>query len=193
MQLFELFKTMLNRILIYGIRPLLISILAGIIVIVFLIRYEIISDITIASLVGMGFAITIWLILSFIIDIYRSNNQRKYDKMKQERYHIENLLNFLQSLDPGAEKELEEIINNENKITPIYSDCTVVFRGKNVPDEFWEIVDLPQIETEKIFIHNGEEHQISTKKGRRLRKDIYDELKRIWPLWEKIKRENLFQ
>lgn len=191
--MFELLKTMLNNILIYGIRPLLISILAGITVIVFLVRYEVVSDITIASLVGIGFAITIWLILSYVIDIRRDNNQRKYDEIKLERYHITNILKFLQSLDPGTEKELEEIINNENKIVPIYSDCTVVFRGKNVPDEFWEIVDLPQIETKKIFVRNGEEHRISTKKGRRLRKDIYDELKLIWPLWEKIKRENLFR
>lgn len=182
--MFEILKPILNSVLSYGIRILLISVLAGILVIVFVVSREIVSDFIMACLIGIGVGIFVWLILSIVAEVYRDQKNKIRNRMKQEHYHNEILISFLQSLDPYAERELEEIIKNNNKIMPAHFGYTIALSGKKVPDECWEMVDLPP---------NEGESQMSTKKGRRLRKDIYDELKMIWPVWEQIKRENLFR
>lgn len=60
--------------------------------------------------------------------------------------------------------------------------------GGSIPEDFFEIVDLPQEVKEPI---NGG-GVISTKQGKRLKPDDYERFSQVWPIWEKIKSERRF-
>lgn len=110
----------------------------------------------------------------------------KTTKIKTEE--LNRIICFLQSLSPFEEKRLEQFIKNKNRPEPFFLGFQSVAMGGSIPEDFFEIVDLPQEVKESI---NGG-GVISTKKGKRLKPDDYERFSKIWPIWEQIKSEQRF-
>ena len=110
-------------------------------------------------------------------------------KRTAEEEDVKRIISFLQSLSPIEENRLEQFMKNNNRPEACFSGYRVVAMGKSIPEEFFEIVDLPQEVKESI---NGTDKVISTKKGKKLKPKFYKMFSQIWPTWEQIKLEQAF-
>lgn len=159
----------------------------------YVISMEIITSLILSILLAVITYITCVLILSFVDGLFISYKYSLEKKRTAKEEEVKRIISFLQSLSPIEEDRLEQFMKNNNRPEACYnrpeacfSGYRVVAMGKLIPEEFFEIVDLPQEVKESI---NGTDKVI---KGKKLKPKFYKMFSQIWPIWEQIKLEQAF-
>lgn len=164
------------------------SILAGLIVIFYCVSKGIFDSLFLLALLFAIVYLLCILILLLIESCIVSCKHLLEKTTEIETEELNRMIYFLQNLSPFEEKRLEQFIKNQNRLEPFFLAFQSVAMGGSIPEDFFEIVDLPQEVKESI---NGG-GVISTKKGKRLKPDDYERFSKIWPIWEQIKSEQRF-
>lgn len=185
----EIVKLLLEQVFSLGVKKSLFSILIGLLVMFYVISMEIITSLILSILLAVITYITCVLILSFVDGVFISYKYSLEKKRAAKEEDVKRIISFLQSLSPIEENRLEQFMKNNNRPEACFSGYRVVAMGKSIPEEFFEIVDLPQEVKESI---NGTDKVISTKKGKKLKPKFYKMFSQIWPIWERIKLEQAF-
>ncbi|WP_303164159.1 hypothetical protein [Mitsuokella multacida] len=184
----KMIEFILEKIFSLGTRKNIFSILAGFIVIFYCVRERILDSLFLLALLFAIVYLLCILILLLIESCMVSCKHLLEKTTETKTEELNRMICFLQNLSSYEEKRLEQFIKNKNRPEPFFLGFQSVAMGGSIPEDFFEIVDLPQEVKEPI---NGG-GVISTKQGKRLKPDDYERFSQVWPIWEKIKSERRF-